>query len=137
MIVAEAESPPAVKRASCPLLFRMEALRKKFSFCSTMLSLIIVMSQEGVDTAPGPLPAANETVHVVPTKSAPSVVQEIVDLLYYDDQQTRCCTKAVQLTIQMITQKLLLYILAKRLHLFGLTCSSVTCLSTSCDLFDN
>ena len=78
MIVAEAVSPPAVKRASCPLLFVMEALREKTSFCSTMLSLIIVMSQEGVDTAPGPLPAGNKTEHVIATKSAPAVEQEML-----------------------------------------------------------
>ena len=76
MIVAEAEFPPVVNWASCPLLFRMVALREKISFCSTMLSLIIVMSQEGVDTVPGPLPAGNDTEHVVATKSAPAVEQE-------------------------------------------------------------
>ena len=52
----------------------MEALREKISFCSTMLSLLIVMSQEGVDTVPGPLPAGNETEHVMAPKSAPAVV---------------------------------------------------------------
>ena len=39
------------------------------------------MSQEGVDMAPGPLPAANVTVHVMPIKSppAPSIEREFVD----------------------------------------------------------
>ena len=52
----------------------MEALREKISFPSTKRSLIIVMSQEGVDMSPGPLPAVNVTVHVVATKSAPARV---------------------------------------------------------------
>ena len=81
MIVAVAESPPAVNWAACPLLFVMMALREKVSSSSTMLSLIIVMSQEGVDMSPGPLPAVNVTVHVVATKSAPAMVWEIAGLL--------------------------------------------------------
>jgi len=52
----------------------MEALREKISFPSTMLSSIIEMPQEGVAVAPGPLPAANVTVHVIATKSAPAMV---------------------------------------------------------------
>ena len=52
----------------------MMALREKISFPSTKRSLIIEMSQEGVAVAPGPLPAANVTVHVVATKSAPAMV---------------------------------------------------------------
>ena len=36
----------------------------------------MMMSQEGVDIAPGPLPAANVTRHVAPIKSSlgPSIV---------------------------------------------------------------
>ena len=65
----------------CPLTFRMVALREKVSSCSIELSLLIVISQEGVDMAPGPLPAANVTVHVMPIKSppAPSIEREFVD----------------------------------------------------------
>ena len=52
----------------------MIALREKISFPSTKRSLIIEMSQEGVAVAPGPLPAANVTVHVIARKSAPAMV---------------------------------------------------------------
>ena len=71
-IVAVARFPPAVNEADCPLLFVILALREKVSSSSTKKSPLRVMGQEGVAVAPGPLPAANETVHVIPTKSPPA-----------------------------------------------------------------
>ena len=65
----------------CPLALRMVGLREKVLSCSIKLSSLIVMSQEGVDIAPDPLPAAHVTVHVMPIKPspAPSIEREFVD----------------------------------------------------------
>ena len=73
MMVAEAESPPTVNIAACPLLFRTLALREKVSSPSTKRSLLMGMSQ-GADRSPGPPPAGKVSEHVVPVKSTPSVV---------------------------------------------------------------
>ena len=71
--------PPAVNEADCPLLFVIVAMREKVSSSSTKKSPLIMMLQNGVAMEPGPLPAANVTVHVVPMKSplvaaGPSIV---------------------------------------------------------------
>ena len=73
IMVAEAESPPTVNLAGCPLVFRTLALREKISSCSTKRSLMIGMSQ-GADMSPGPPPAGKVSEHVVRVKSAPSIV---------------------------------------------------------------
>lgn len=52
----------------------MVALREKVSSGSTIRSLLIAISQGGIDMAPGPLPVANVTVHVVSMKSSPAIV---------------------------------------------------------------
>jgi len=82
-MVAETEPPPSVKFVDCPLLLKMATLREKVSFCSKVLSLLMVMSHGGVDKVPGTLPAVNVVVHVTLRKSkpSPSVVQETVTKL--------------------------------------------------------
>ena len=64
--------PPVVNEADCPLLFVMKVLREKVSSSSTKRSPLRLISQEGVAVAPGPLPAGNVTIHVVPIKSPPA-----------------------------------------------------------------
>ena len=61
-------------------MFVIVALREKVSSSSQEKSLIKVMLQ-GVDIAPGPLPAVNVTAHVVPTKSVPVPEPSIVHVL--------------------------------------------------------
>ena len=175
MIVAVAESPPAVNWAACPLLFVMMALREKVSSFSTMVSLIIVMSQ-GVDMSPGPLPAVNVTVHVVATKSAPAMVERLLvcynltvnkqgaaheqysqyylndltkpTVIHFSiqrDYRNETCldggdsTMTTRLVnrLQMVEPLNCIARLWRPMRLDFLTCSSVSCLSTSCNLFNN
>ena len=111
-MVAEADSPPAVNWTSCPLLFMMVALREKVSSSSTMRSLIMVTSQD-VDMEPGPLAAVNVTRHVVPIKSSPAPGPSIVE-------EMSCYTLKPHMSLTD-----------------AFTCSSVNCLSTSCNLCYN